>query len=78
MRIEPRHNLTHSSLEDQPVPIDELTAVLNEVVPPETRGIQEFASGMKPLKESSIAVLFKRPACDSLPKYADPDWLESP
>lgn len=104
MRIEPRHVLTHSSSEDQPVPIDELTSVLNETVPPGTRGkelgpgklfgawagapppteyknvtiIEEFTSGMKPLKMSSIAVLFKRPACDSLPKYVDPDWRENP
>lgn len=40
--------------------------------------IQEFGNGMKPLKLSSIVVLFKRPACESLPKYTDPDWLKAP
>ena len=38
--------------------------------------IQEFGNGTKPLTLSSIAVLFKRPACESLPPYADPDWLK--
>lgn len=104
MRIEPRHNLTQSSSGDRPAPIDEITAVLNEVVPPEARGkelgpgkligawagspppteyenvtiIREFEIGTKPFRVSSIAVLFKRPACDGLPKYVDPDWRESP
>lgn len=40
--------------------------------------IQEFGNGSKPLTVSSVVVLFKRPACESLPKYTDPDWLKNP
>jgi hypothetical protein len=104
MRIEPRHSLMQEFSEDLPVNMDEITGVLNEVVPPETRGkelgpgkplgaivgtpptteyenvtiIPELGLGPKPLKVSRVAVLFKRPACDRLPKYADPEWRESP
>jgi hypothetical protein len=38
--------------------------------------IQEFGAGTKPLALSSVAVLFKRSDCQSLPKYSNPDWLE--
>jgi hypothetical protein len=38
--------------------------------------IQEFGTS-KPLALSSVAVLFKRPECDSLPKYSDVEWLRS-
>jgi hypothetical protein len=40
--------------------------------------IQEFGTGKKPLTVSGVVVLFKRPACESLPKYTDPDWLKKP
>jgi len=40
--------------------------------------IQEFGNGTKPLTLSSVVVLFKRPACESLPKYTDPDWSKRP
>jgi hypothetical protein len=104
MRIEPRQSLMYSmAIRTNPTaPVDEVTQVLNEVVPPETRGkelgpgklfphvagepppaeyenvtiIQEFGIGTKPLTLSSVAVLFKRPECDNLPKYFDPDWLK--
>jgi hypothetical protein len=39
--------------------------------------IQEFGVGTKDMKLSSVAVLFKRPDCQSLPKYSDPDWFKS-
>ena len=39
--------------------------------------IQEFGGGAKDMKLSSVAVLFKRPDCQSLPKYSDPDWFKS-
>jgi hypothetical protein len=104
MRIEPRHSLIHASWSNPPAPTEEVTDVLNEVAPQESRGkelgpgklfgalagapppteyekmtvIQEFGNGTKPLIVSSVVVLFKRPACESLPKYTDPDWLKSP
>lgn len=40
--------------------------------------IQEFGNGTKPLTVSSIVALFKRPACESLPKYTDHDQLKGP
>ena len=40
--------------------------------------IQEFGIATKPLTLNSIAVLFKRPACERLPKYTDLDWLKGP
>ena len=104
MRIEPRQILMYSMAiwTNPTAPVDEVTQVLNEVAPPETRGkelgpgklfgqlagapppteyqnvtiIQEFGSSDKPLKMSSVAVLFKRPECESLPKYSDPNWLK--
>jgi hypothetical protein len=104
MRIEPRHSLIYASWSNLPAPTEEVTDVLNEVVPQESRGkelgpgklfgawagapppteyekmtiIQEFGNGTKPLTLSSVVVLFKRPACESLPRYTDPDWLKSP
>lgn len=38
--------------------------------------IQEFG-GSKPTALSSVAVLFKRPECESLPKYSDLEWFKS-
>jgi hypothetical protein len=38
MRIEPRHDFFHSSWNNPPTSIEALTDILNEVVPPETRG----------------------------------------
>jgi hypothetical protein len=102
MRIEPRQSLMYPISTNPAAPVDEAWQVLNEVVPPETRGkelgpgkmfgqiagapppteyenvtiIQEFGTGTKPLTMSSIAVLFKRPECQSLPKYSDPNWLK--
>lgn len=103
MRIAPRQSLMYSMAiwTNPTAPVDEVTQVLNEVVPPETRGkdlgpgrifpqaagapspaeyenltiIQEFGVGTKPLTLSSVGVLFKRPECDRLPKYSDPDWF---
>lgn len=104
MRIEPRQSRMYSMAiwTNPTAPVDEVMQVLDEVVPPETRGkelgpdkifgqsagapppteyenvtiIQEFGVGTKPLTLSSVAVLFKRPECQSLPKYSDPDWLK--
>jgi hypothetical protein len=104
MRIEPLQSLTFSMAiwTNPTAPVDEVTQVLNEVVPPETRGkelgvgklfphvagapapkeyenvtiIHEFGVGTTPLTLSSVAVLFKRPECESLPKYSDPDWYK--
>ena len=103
MRIEPRQSLMYSMAvwTNPTAPVDEVTEVLDEVVPPETRGkelgpgkifgqlagapppteyenvtiIQEFG-GSKPTALSSVAVLFKRPECDSLPKYFDSEWFK--
>jgi len=103
MRIEPRESLLYSppSSTNSMLPVEEVTQVLNEVAPPETRGkelgpgkifgqlagapppteyenvtiIQEFG-GSKPTALSSVAVLFKRPECDSLPKYFDSEWFK--
>jgi hypothetical protein len=104
MRIEPRQSLLYSmAISMNPTAsADEVMQVLNEVVPPETRGknlgagrifgqlagapppteyenvtiIQEFGVGTKPFTLSSVAILFKRPECQSLPKYSDPDLLK--
>lgn len=104
MRIEPRQSLMYSMAiwANPTAPVDEVTRVLSEVVPPETRGkdlgpgkifgqvagapppeeyenvtiIQEFGVGTKPLVLASVAILFKRPECQSLPKYSDPDWFK--
>lgn len=103
MRIEPRQSLLYSmAISTNPTaPVDEVMQVLDEVVPPETRGkelgtgkifgqtagapppmeyenvtiIQEFGVTTKPLALASVAILFKRAECESLPKYSGPDWL---
>lgn len=102
MRVEPLHNSMRTSLGDPPAPMDKITEVVDEMVPPETRGkelgpgksygtwagaplpteyenvtiIPEYGPAMQGLKPTGIAVLFKRPECESLPKYSDPDWLK--
>ena len=102
MRIEPRQSLMYPVWTNPTAPVDEVSQVLNEVVPPETRGkelgsgkifgqiagaappaeyenvtiIQEFGTGTKPLTMSSVVVLFKRPDCQNLPKYSEPERLK--
>jgi hypothetical protein len=98
MRIEPYHGLQHFPPFDLAAQMDEVNVVLNEIVPPETRGkefgpganvsgscagavppteyenvtvIQNYGFCQKPLAVRAVDVLFKRPACESLPKYSE-------